>query len=111
MRHYDDFFEASDSEEGSAEKVRTHVGELMRINQDMDILGLTEGKAVRMTKVELKRGSDGRVVIVSGNPPRVNEGFLAKKMKINENNIIRYLDKYSKEKTINKIINKFFSKK
>ena len=84
MRHYDDFFEASDSEEGSAEKVRTHVGELMRINQDMDILGLTEGKAVRMTKVELKRGSDGRFVIVSGNPPRVNEGFLAKKMKINE---------------------------
>ena len=84
MRHYDDFFEKPDSGGSSTEKVKTHVGELMKINRNMDILGLVESKAVRMTKVELMRGGDGRPVIMPGNPPRVNEGFLARKMKIGE---------------------------
>lgn len=99
MRHYDDFFEDSGYGEGSTEKVRTHIGELMRINQDMDILGLTEGKSVRMTKVELRRNGEGGFVIMPGNPPRVNEGFLVRKMKINEGvRLLKEDDPTSKER-------------
>lgn len=84
MQHYDDFFESSDLDGSSHEKVRTYIGELMKINQNIGMLGLTEGKAVRMTKVELKYGDDGQLSILPGDPPRVNEGFLARKMKVNE---------------------------
>ena len=88
MRHYDDFFEdsQSSSSSGSQEKVKTHVGELMKINANMKMLGLSEGKAVRMTRVELERGEeDGRFRrIVAGNPPKVNEGFLGRTMKVGE---------------------------
>lgn len=99
MRHYDDFFEDSGFARGSTEKVKTHVGELMKINQNMDILGLAEGKAVRMTKVELIRDSDGKSIIKAGNPPRVNEGFLARKMKIDEGiRLLKEDDPTSKER-------------
>ena len=85
MRHYDDFFEDADSDAKSSEKVKTHVGEMMRINADLDMLGLREGKAVRMTKVELEDDERGGLKrIMTGNPPRVNEGFLESKMKIGE---------------------------
>ena len=99
MRHYDDFFEDSGSGGGATEKVKTHVGELMKINQNMAMLGLTEGKGVRMTKVELIRDSNGGIVITSGNPPRVNEGFLARKMKIDEGiRLLKEDDPTSKER-------------
>lgn len=98
MRHYDDFFRESGSGVGPTEKVETHVGEMMKINQNMDMLGLAEGKSIRMTKVELTRDGDGKPVITSGDPPRVNEGFLARKMKINEGiRLLKEDDPKSKE--------------
>ena len=85
MRHYDDFFEDADSDVKSSEKVKTHVGEMMRINANLGMLGLREGRAVRMTKVELEGdGKGGLKRILAGDPPRVNEGFLQRKIKVGE---------------------------
>ena len=99
IKHYDDFFENSDLGVGPSEKVKTHIGELMHIDQNMEILGLAEGKAVRMTKVEIHRDNNGKAVIVEGNPPRTKTGFLEKKMKLNEGiKLLREGDPTSKER-------------
>lgn len=81
MRHYDDFFSSSTS---APDKVQTHVGEFMKISKDIDLLGLDEGKAVSLTRVELAKDPSGQIQILDSASPKTNTGFLKRSLKIGD---------------------------
>ena len=85
MRHYDDFFEDANSNTNSPDKVKTHIGDLMRINSNLDILGLSSGKAVKLTKVEVSKNRQNQTEIRPiNNPSKTKQGFLSEKITINQ---------------------------
>ena len=99
MRHYNDFFEDSDSTTNSPEKVKTHVGEIMKINANLNMLGLTEGKSTKMTRVEPIK-LDGKIQDFSvPASARANEGFLSRKIRIGDGvELLKEGDPTSKER-------------
>ena len=83
MHHYDDFFENATSTNHSPEKVKTHIGELMRINSSIDLLGLNSGKSIKLTKVELNKNQQNHTEIhPTENPPKIKQGFLSERITI-----------------------------
>ncbi len=77
LRHYDYFFVGSDSQNpsssDSSERIKTYIGEWRRPSSgsDLDMLGLAEGRFVKLTKY-------GR----TGGSSEVIEGFLSNKIAI-----------------------------
>ncbi len=78
INHYSDFFSTANSP-SSSEKARTHLGEWRLINDDLDMLGLAEGKSISLTKYDQKDG-----IPFLRNKPEKEEGFLLSKLKIGE---------------------------
>ena len=84
MKHYSDFFEDSNAANPSPEKVKTHVGEWMRIDKDLDLLRLNEGRAVKMTRIDYRRTAEGQLIPIQSKNPHTLTGFLARNIQIGE---------------------------
>lgn len=85
MRHYNNFFEDANTSTNSSEKVKTHIGDFMRINSSLDMLGLSSGKAIKLTKVEVSKNQQNLAEIrPADNPPKTREGFLSEKITIGQ---------------------------
>ena len=79
LKHYDDFFidakASNPSSSNSSEKVKTHIGEWRRPGDDLDMLGLTEGQSIKLTKYRQSKGK----LIPDPSFEKI-EGFLANKI-------------------------------
>lgn len=97
-RHYDDFFESSASYNYPSEKVKTHIGELMRISLNIGILGLGAGKSIRLSGIRLQKGQDGQTRILNTSPLKIIKGFLSQNLRIGESiKLLRKGDPTAKE--------------
>ncbi len=83
MRHYGDFFVKTG--ESSPEKISTHIGELINVNDDLDLFSFDSGKSFSLTPVQLERNPDNghtRILPASTLGAKKTEGFLSQKLAV-----------------------------